>query len=97
MIDGSVVLYGLDNYQTHKHPEVRRWLKAHRRFYFHFILTSSSWLNLVERWLAELTNKAIRRGAFPSVGSLVQTIYDYVKYNNDNPMPFVWTASAQEI
>ena len=87
----------LDNYQTHKHPAVLRWLKAHRRFHFHFIPTSSSWLNLVERWLAELTNKAIRRGAFPSVGSLVQTIYDYVKYNNDNPKPFVWTASAQEI
>jgi len=87
----------LDNYQTHKHPEVCRWLKDHTRFHFHFIPTSSSWLNLVERWLAELTNKAIRRGAFPSVGSLEQTIHHYVQHNNDNPQPFVWTASAEEI
>ncbi len=87
----------LDNYQTHKHPEVCRWLKDHTRFHFHFIPTSSSWLNLVERWLAELTNKAIRRGAFPSVRSLEQTIHHYVQHNNDNPQPFVWTASAEEI
>ena len=87
----------LDNYQTHKHPQVHRWLKDHPRFHFHFIPTSSSWLNLVERWLAELTNKAIRRGAFPSVRSLEQAIYDYVKHNNDNPQPFVWAATAKEI
>ena len=87
----------LDNYQTHKHPAVLRWLKDHTRFHFHFIPTSSSWLNLVERWLAELTSKAIRRGAFPSVRSLEQTIHDYAKHNNENPQPFVWTASAEEI
>ena len=87
----------LDNYQTHKHPEVRRWLKGHARFHFHFIPTSSSWLNLVERWLAELTNKAIRRGAFPGVRFLEQAIHDYVKHNNENPQPFVWAASAEEI
>jgi transposase len=87
----------LDNYQTHKHPQVRRWLLSHPRFHFHFIPTSSSWLNLVERWLAGLTDKAIRRGAFASVRSLEQAITDYVEYNNDNPEPFVWTASAEKI
>lgn len=87
----------LDNYQTHKHPAVERWLEKHDRFHFHFIPTSSSWLNLVERWLAGLTSKAIRRGAFPSVQSLVEAILDYVEHTNDNPKPFVWTASAEQI
>lgn len=87
----------LDNYQTHKHPEVRRWLQGHSRFHFHFIPTSSSWLNLVERWLSELTSKAIRRGAFPSVRSLERAIRDYVRHNNEDPQPFVWTASAEAI
>ncbi len=87
----------LDNYGTHKHPEVQRWLKDHPRFHFHFIPTSSSWLNLVERWLRELTDKAIRRGAFPSVKDLERTIYAYVEHNNQDPRPFVWTASVNEI
>ncbi len=85
----------LDNYGTHKHPEVQRWLKDHPRFHFHFIPTSSSWLNLVERWLRELTDKAIRRGAFPSVKDLERTIYAYVEHNNQDPKPLVWTASVQ--
>ena len=87
----------LDNYQTHKHAAVQRWLAQRPRFHFHFIPTSSSWLNLVERWLAELTNKAIRRGTFPSVPSLVRTIHDFVEHTNGNPRPFVWTATANQI
>lgn len=87
----------LDNYQTHKHAAVRRWLARRKRFHFHFIPTSSSWLNLVERWLAELTNKSIRRGAFESVPSLVRTIYDFVEHYNSDARPFVWTATAAEI
>ena len=87
----------LDNYQTHKHPNVHNWLAKHPRFHFHFIPTSSSWLNLVERWLGKLTDEAIRRGAFPSVESLQDAIYDYVKNTNDNPKPFVWTASVEAI
>ena len=87
----------LDNYQTHKHPVVRRWLRRKTRFHFHFIPTSSSWLNLVERWLAKLTTKAIRRGAFPSVQALERAIYDYVEHSNDDPQPFVWTATPQSI
>ena len=87
----------LDNYGTHKHPEVQRWLKDHPRFHFHFIPTSSSWLNLVERWLRDLTDKAIRRGAFPSVKDLERTIYAYVEHNNQDPKPFVWTASVNDI
>jgi len=87
----------LDNYQTHKHPNVQNWLDRHPRFHFHFIPTSSSWLNLVERWLGKLTDEAIRRGAFPSVQSLEEAIYDYVQHTNDNPEPFLWTASADDI
>lgn len=87
----------LDNYQTHKHPVVRRWLARKKRFHFHFIPTSSSWLNLVERWLAKLTTKAIRRGAFSSVAPLERAIYDYVEHSNDYPQPFVWTATPQSI
>jgi transposase len=87
----------LDNYQTHKHPKVKDWLKRHPRFHLHFIPTSSSWLNLVERWLRELTTKAIRRGAFPSVPDLVATIDNFIEHNNSNPCPFVWTATAEQI
>ena len=87
----------LDNYQTHKHPVVRRWLARKKRFHFHFIPTSSSWLNLVERWLAKLTTKAIRRGAFQNVQALERAIYDYVDHSNDDPQPFVWTATPQGI
>ena len=87
----------LDNYQTHKHPEVRKWRARKPRFYFHFIPTSSSWLNLVERWLSELTTKRIRRGVFQSVKDLEQAIYDYVVHSNEAPRPFVWTATADSI
>ncbi len=87
----------LDNYGTHKHPNVNAWLAKHPRFHFHFVPTSSSWLNLVERWFRELTDKRIRRGAFPSVPSLIAAIEEYLAVHNANPKPFVWTASAEEI
>jgi len=87
----------LDNYGTHNHPRVKSWLKRHRRFHLHFIPTSSSWLNLVERWLSEITRKRIRRGVFHSVPDLVATIEDYIRFNNDNPKPFVWTKNVDSI
>jgi len=87
----------VDNYSTHKHAEVQAWLKAHPRFHFHFIPTSSSWLNLVERWFGEITRKRIRRGVFRSVAELVAAIDDYIRYNNQHPKPFIWTKTADEI
>jgi transposase len=87
----------VDNYNTHKHPKVKRWLKRHPRFHIHFIPTSSSWLNLVERWFREITDKRIRRGAFHSVPQLIETIMDYIAQHNDNPKTFVWTAKAEAI
>ena len=87
----------LDNYGTHKTPLVQSWLAKHPRFVCHYIPTSSSWLNMVERWFRELTDKAIRRGAFPSVPALMQTIDDYLAEWNKAPRPFVWTATVGEI
>jgi transposase len=87
----------LDNYGTHKTPEVQAWLKKHKRFVPHFIPTSSSWLNLVERWFGELTQKAVRRGVFLSVPDLVQAIEAFLAAWNENPRPFVWTAKLEEI
>lgn len=87
----------MDNYGTHKTPEVQAWLKRHRRFVPHFIPTSSSWLNLVERWFGELTQKAVRRGVFHSVPDLVQTIDAFVAAWNADPKPFVWTATVASI
>ena len=87
----------LDNYGTHKTPEVQAWLKKHKRFVPHFIPTSSSWLNLVERWFGELTQKAVRRGAFVSVPELVQAIEAFLGAWNENPKPFVWAAKLEDI
>lgn len=87
----------VDNYCTHKHAKVRSWLKRNPRFHVHFIPTSSSWLNLVERWFREITDKRIRRGVFHSVPELVDAIMDYIDTHNENPKPFVWTAKAQDI
>ncbi len=87
----------LDNYATHKHPEVKKWLAARPRYHVHFTPTSSSWLNQVERWFAEITRKRIRRGTFRSVRELIQTIHDYIRRYNDNPQPFQWVASASRI
>jgi hypothetical protein len=85
------------NYGTHKSPAVRKWLEKHPRFKLHFIPTSSSWTNLVERWFRDLTEKAIRRGAFISVADLELAIENYLAAYNDNPKPFVWTASVESI
>jgi transposase len=87
----------LDNYGTHKHPNVVAWLAKHPRFHLHFIPTSSSWLNMVERWFRNLTDKAIRRGVFASVPALIAAIEAYLQANNNDPNPFVWTATAEEI
>jgi transposase len=87
----------VDNYATHKHPNVKRWLTRHRRFHMHFIPTSSSWLNLVERWFRDLTQKRIRRGVFKSVTELEQVIMDYVAQHNAAPTAFTWTAKAEHI
>lgn len=87
----------LDNYGTHKYPKVKEWLEKRPRFKFHFIPTSSSWLNLVERWFSELTEKCIRRGVFHSVPDLEKTISEYIETYNEEPKPFVWKASVEEI
>jgi len=87
----------IDNYATHKHPKVQGWLGRHRRFHMHFIPTSSSWLNLVERWFREITDKRIRRGVFRSVEQLIAAIQAYIDENNSDPKPFVWTANAKDI
>ena len=79
----------LDNYATHNHPAVKEWLSKHPRFFFHFVPTSSSWLNMVERWLSQITQKRIRRGAFPSVSNLIAAITEYIEVTNVNPKPFV--------
>jgi transposase len=86
-----------DNYATHKHPEVKTWLAKHPRCHVHFTPTSSSWLNLVERWFRELTDKALRRGVFHSVPDLIAAIEEYLDAHNDDPKPFVWTATADDI
>ena len=86
-----------DNYATHKTPAVKRWLARHKRFKMHFIPTSSSWLNLVERFFADITADAIRRGVFRSVSELEATIRDYLDAHNAAPKPFVWTKAADVI
>jgi transposase len=87
----------LDNYGTHKHPEVKKWFRAHPRYQVHFTPTSASWLNQVERWFAEITRKRIRRGTFRSVRDLVKAIQEYIRENNKSPRPFQWVASANTI
>src|SRR5438128_7295732 len=87
----------MDNYGTHKHAKVKAWLKRHPRFVSHFVPTSSSWMNLVERWFGHLHNKAIRRGVFLSVADLQASIATFLKVWNENPQPFVWTATVESI
>jgi transposase len=87
----------VDNYATHKHPRVQRWLERHSRFHLHFTPTSSSWTNLVERWFRELTEKAIRRASFANVPDLIAAIENYLRSHNAQPEPFVWTASTSSI
>jgi transposase len=86
-----------DNYATHKHPKVQRWLARHPRFRVHFTPTSSSWLNMVERFFRDLTQNRLRRGVFRDVEELVMAIIDYVDKHNGKPKPFVWTAKAADI
>lgn len=87
----------VDNYGTHKHPRVRRWLASHSRYTLHFTPTGASWLNQVERWFATLTQKQIRRGSFTSVRDLILKVNRYLELYNDNPRPFAWTKSANDI
>jgi transposase len=86
-----------DNYATHKHPRVQRWLDRHKRFHVHFTPTSASWLNMIERFFRDLTESRIRRGAFRDLEQLIMAIGDYIDRHNDNPKPFIWTAKASDI
>lgn len=86
-----------DNYSTHKHPKVKTWLKKNPRFHLHFIPTSSSWLNVIERFFRELTTKRIRRGAFSSVPDLIHAIESFIEQHNADPAPYIWTAEAEKI
>ena len=86
-----------DNYATHKHPKVQSWLARHPRFHMYFTPTSSSWLNMVERFFRDITEQRLRRGIFHDVEELIMAIRDYIDKHNDNPKPFVWTATAADI
>jgi transposase len=86
-----------DNYATHKHPRVQKWLARHPRFHMHFTPTSSSWLNMVERFFRDLTEQRLRRGIFRDVEELIMAIGDYIDKHNDSPKPFVWTARASDV
>ena len=87
----------VDNYATHKHRKVKRWLKKHPRFHLHFTPTSASWLNAVERFFRDLTERRLRRGVFKSLAELEAAITDYIQSHNKNPRPFIWTAKASDI
>ena len=87
----------MDNYGSHKHPNVQAWLQRHPRFICHFVPTSCSWLNLIERWFGELTSKRVRRGSFFSVTELQQAIQEFLAAWNEAPRPFVWTATVESI
>ena len=95
--DGLDVHLIVDNYSAHKHERVKKWLARHPHFHVHFIPTSSSWLNLVERFFREITDKRIRRGIFHSVHELTKAIYDYLEHYNQHAKPFVWTKTAEQI
>jgi transposase len=87
----------VDNYGTHKTPLIRKWFAKRPRFHVHFTPTYGSWMNLVERWFAEITNKRIRRGVFRSVKELEAATREYIEVHNENPKPFVWTKTADQI
>jgi len=87
----------VDNYATHKHPKVQRWLAKHPRFHIHFTPTSASWLNMVERFFRDLTTERLRRGVFTGVPELIGAIEGYMDHHNKNPKPFIWTAKANDI
>jgi transposase len=86
-----------DNYSTHKHKRVKRWLQRHPRFHMHFTPTSASWLNMVERFFRDITVRRIRRGSFPNVAALIKAIEEYIAQHNRDPKPFIWTAKAGDI
>ncbi len=86
-----------DNYATHKHPKVKAWAKRNPRFHFHFTPTSASWLNMIERFFRDLSEKNLKRGSFYNVNDLIGAITEYVNQHNDSPKPFIWTASAKDI
>lgn len=86
-----------DNYATHKHAKVKAWARRNPRFHFHFTPTSASWLNMIERFFRDLSEKALRRGSFYNVDDLNAAILEYIHAHNDNPKPFIWTASANDI
>jgi transposase len=94
---GKEVHMIVDNYATHKHPKVERWLRRHPRFHMHFTPTGCSWLNMVERFFRDLTENRLRRGAFRSVEELIEAIGEYIDHHNENPKPFIWTAKAADI
>jgi transposase len=87
----------VDNYGTHNHENIRAWLAKHPRFILHFVPTSSSWLNVGERWFRELTDKKIRRGSFASVAELIAAIEDYITHHNADPKPYEWTKTTEDI
>lgn len=87
----------MDNYATHKTPLIHRWLSRHPRYYLHFTPTGASWLNLVERWFAALTEKQLRRGVYRSTRELEDAIYNYLEITNDQPKPFIWSKTADQI
>lgn len=87
----------VDNYATHKHPKVLNWLKRHKRFHLHFIPTSSSWLNIIERFFRDLDQKRLRRGTFRSVPQLIDAVMSYIEQHNSNPKPITWHKTAEQI
>src|SRR5262249_56002575 len=87
----------LDHYGTHKHPAVKKWLAVRPRYHVHFTPTSSSWLNQIERWFADITRKRIRRGTFRSVRDLTKAIQNYIHHSNPNPHPFHSVATSSNI
>ena len=86
-----------DNYATHKHPAVQKWLARHRRFHMHFTPTSASWLNMVERFFRDITTERLRNGVFTSVPELITSIEQYIDHHNNEPKPYIWTKSARDI
>jgi transposase len=86
-----------DNYATHKHPKVQAWIKRNSRFHFHFTPTSASWLNMIERFFRDLSEKALKRGIFYNVDDLIAAITEYINQHNSNPKPFIWAAAANDI
>ena len=95
--DAKQIYLVADNYSTHKHPKVQRWMQRHRRFHINFTPTSSSWLNMVERFFRDLTENRLRRGVFRDVEELVMAVEAYIDKHNFAPKPFIWTAKASDI